>query len=165
MAATSRVLVWPSPRHLRLANSAPAQTLPAAPRYALAKPLAAILPTVEAQQYWTRIFNKMEEGLNTWDYAWVYASWLRHGLTVRPKINMIANIGFGVDATHTTQNENLPCFSSPSAMVFPLSHPACVEIDEEADSRIEWVSFSGMDARIIANVRAKMVKSKKKMDE
>ena len=127
--------------------------------------LNSILPTVEAQQYWTRIFNKMEEGLNTWDYAWVYASWLHHGLTVRPKINMIANIGFGLDATHTTQNEGLPNFSSTSAMEFPLSHPACVEIDEEADSRIEWVSFSGMDARIIANVRAKMVKSMNKRDE
>ncbi len=121
--------------------------------------LSSILPTQDAQKYWMRIFDKMQEGVDTWDYAWVYASWLNHGLTVRPKINMITNIGFGIDATHTKQNENLPSFPPSSAMVFPLSHPDCVEIDEQADSRIEWVSFSGMDVRIIANVRARLVKS------
>lgn len=122
--------------------------------------LTSILKTRESQRYWTRIFDKMQEGLDTWDYAWVFASWLHRGLSIRPKVNMISNVGFGNEATHTTQE----VFNFPPAieMNFPLKHPACVEIDEQADSRIEWVSFSGMDTRRIAKARAKV---KQKEDE
>lgn len=126
--------------------------------------LNGILKTRDAQKYWTRIFDKMLNGLNTWDYAWVFACWVHGGLSIRPKVNMITNIGFGEGATHTHQKGWEFKFSSATEMPFPLLHPKFLEIDEEADIRIEWVSFSGMDARIFNYIRAKLIQNKLEKD-
>jgi hypothetical protein len=39
----------------------------------------------------------------TWDLCFMYEVWLRKGLTILPKYNLIQNIGFGPDSTHTTE--------------------------------------------------------------
>jgi hypothetical protein len=39
--------------------------------------------------------------INTWDYQWTYALFNRRGLSVTPNVNLITNIGFNRDATHT----------------------------------------------------------------
>jgi hypothetical protein len=39
--------------------------------------------------------------LNTWDFQWMVAVWRQSALTVTPARNLIQNIGFGEDATHT----------------------------------------------------------------
>jgi hypothetical protein len=119
-----------------------------------------ILKTHESQSYWTRIFNKMQEGLDTWDYAWVFASWVHQGLTIRPKINMITNVGFNEEATHTNQKNHEFKFPPACELVFPLKHPTQINIDEKADHRIEWVSFSGMDIRRIAIIRENLMRQK-----
>jgi hypothetical protein len=49
-------------------------------------------------------FNSIKTGLDTWDFQWVYTRWINNGLTVVPLINLVNNIGFGKDATHTKSN-------------------------------------------------------------
>lgn len=50
-------------------------------------------------------FNLVYEHKNdTWDYQWEYARIINSGLGIVPKQNMIKNIGFGEDATHTIGN-------------------------------------------------------------
>ncbi len=49
-----------------------------------------------------RKFNKVKyENFDTWDYQWSYAMYTQNMLCIIPKKNMIKNIGFGDNATHT----------------------------------------------------------------
>lgn len=42
-----------------------------------------------------------ERNLDTWDYQWSFARAINSGLSVVPAVNLIRNIGFDTDATHT----------------------------------------------------------------
>lgn len=54
------------------------------------------------------IYNSIiKKKMNTWDYQWAYARHKNNGLACVPVENLIENIGFGEDATHTLgENEN-----------------------------------------------------------
>ncbi|MDB5249667.1 MAG: protein containing nucleotide-diphospho-sugar transferase domain [Segetibacter sp.] len=54
------------------------------------------------KNYWSKVLNEVKENkIDTWDYQWVYSIWVNKGLVISPAVNMISNIGFGPDATHT----------------------------------------------------------------
>jgi len=75
--------------------------------------------------YWTQIFDVMYEnkGRNTWDYQWLYTHLKNNALTIIPRVNLVANIGFGPGATHTAEGDSR--LTPPAAtMVFPLTHPS-----------------------------------------
>ena len=80
-----------------------------------------------AARYWHGIFEATYQNrIDTWDYQWLMAHWLNRGLTVIPNKNLISNIGWGKDATHTT-TESDPCANLPlDTMSFPLLHPRFV---------------------------------------
>ncbi len=90
------------------------------------------------QQHWHRIFDQIFAGkINTWDYQWVFSCWAQHGLTILPAQNLIRNIGFGAEATHTTDKTD-PLSQRLSALPleslrFPLSHPTTVTKNYAAD--------------------------------
>ena len=73
--------------------------------------------------YWGKIFERVYRGeIETWDYQWVFANWVEGRLSILPAMNLISNIGFSENATHTTGVSplaNLPT----EAMQFPLVHP------------------------------------------
>lgn len=74
--------------------------------------------------YWTRIFDAMYAGTgpNTWDYQWLFTTLKNHSVAAVPSRNLITNIGFGRDATHTIDADRR--FTLPSSPVtFPLRHP------------------------------------------
>ena len=57
----------------------------------------------KTRKYWISIFNRMKNNeIDTWDYQWTFAMWNNDQLAILPNINLIKNIGFGEDATHTT---------------------------------------------------------------
>jgi len=73
--------------------------------------------------YWSNIFEKVYKGqINTWDYQWLFACWLQNSLVVMPEVNLISNIGFGNDSTHTKYKSILANLES-KPIIFPLSHP------------------------------------------
>lgn len=52
--------------------------------------------------YWANIFNIVVKGeIDTWDYQWQFAIWNNYGMGILPNKNLVINIGFGVNATHT----------------------------------------------------------------
>jgi hypothetical protein len=74
------------------------------------------------EKYWTNSFEQVYIGkINTWDYQWVFGSWLQGRLSVMPRQNLISNIGFGPDATHTTEVTVLSNLQAVE-MQFPLRH-------------------------------------------
>jgi hypothetical protein len=76
-------------------------------------------------KYWTRVFELVYTGeiSTAWDYQWLFACWIHNRLGIIPKVNLISNIGFGVDATHTLQECSSLANMPTDDMVFPLTHP------------------------------------------
>jgi len=68
-------------------------------------------------------------GIDTWDYQWIFCKLLCNGISVIPSNNMIENIGFGSDATHTNHAVNELYMSSRQPMEFPLIHGGEVSRD------------------------------------
>lgn len=52
--------------------------------------------------YWIQIYRRLMSGaLDTWDMQWILTVWRHRGLVCRPSRNLVENLGFGADATHT----------------------------------------------------------------
>jgi hypothetical protein len=97
-----------------------------------------------AAAYWTCVFDDMyaNEGRNTWDYQWLYTRLKNNALTIVPRVNLIANIGFGPGATHTVEADSR--LAPPvTRMEFPLSHPLSFIPLRSMDRRLqEYFSIS-----------------------
>jgi len=92
--------------------------------------LKKIWPWKRASEYWTRIFDSSYNNTlsSAWDYQFVFAGWTQKWLNIFPNKNLVQNIGFGSDATHTSKaTPGLEI--AAEAISFPLKHP---------DSIIEW---------------------------
>jgi hypothetical protein len=88
------------------------------------------------EHYWTRIFNDVASGtINSWGYRFLFSCWAQGGLTCLPRSNLVANIGFGPEATHTKDptswQSEMPVFD----LEFPLRHPPFVYRNVDADTR------------------------------
>ncbi|MCP5459188.1 MAG: nucleotide-diphospho-sugar transferase [Gammaproteobacteria bacterium] len=85
------------------------------------------------KRYWTDIFDRAHAGLiDSWAYRWTFSCWAQNGLTVLPAKNLVTNIGFGIDATHTIRHTNYSALPLES-LDFPLVHPNFVVRDVMAD--------------------------------
>jgi hypothetical protein len=98
--------------------------------------LEQLFETEGERTYWRNSFQWVHEGsLDTWDVSWTFTA-LTHGLLqVVPNVNLISNIGFGPNATHTHVvgvHANLPT----EPILFPLQHPVFVRPDIAADRYI-----------------------------
>lgn len=102
-----------------------------------------------ALAYWHRIFDSVPERADIWDYQWMYAVWNAGGLTIRPTRNLIHNIGFGEQATHTFDRQHPAANRQSSSMKFPLSHPRQIYADSGSELLIEDTTYSGMLTRQI----------------
>jgi len=79
-----------------------------------------------------RLDSVVSGKLDTWDYQWAYAIWKRKAIGIMPNNNLISNIGFGKDATHTKQGGIYDQMKTKSIDI-PLKHPAKIITNETAD--------------------------------
>lgn len=62
----------------------------------------------ESITYWRKIFEDVKKKkIDTWDYQYTFSMWDNGGLAIIPSVNLISNIGFGKEATHTKQVSEL----------------------------------------------------------
>jgi hypothetical protein len=84
-------------------------------------------------EYWKEIFERVHRGeIDTWDYQWVFANWVEGRMGILPAVNMISNIGFDKNATHTTGVSDLANLVR-KPVSFPMTHPFSVFRNVEAD--------------------------------
>jgi hypothetical protein len=96
--------------------------------------LESILGKTQAVKYWTKIFQTAYDGkIDTWDYPWTFACWIQNGLTILPNVNLVSNIGFGEDATHTSSSKSRVANLPVKEINFPLKHPPFLLRHVEAD--------------------------------
>jgi len=94
----------------------------------------------ELANFWGARFQSILEGRDTWDFQWQLHTWLQGGLNVLPNVNLVTNIGFGVDATHThavNRLANIPLV----ALDFPLRHPPYLIRDALADQASDGIVY------------------------
>jgi hypothetical protein len=89
--------------------------------------LKKLFPNERVVAYWENIFDRMYDGSgpNTWDYQWLFTCWNRNWLNILPATNLVWNIGFGQDATHTRKSDPLAAIRADT-MAFPLRHPPAI---------------------------------------
>jgi len=105
------------------------------------------LDTVE-RKYWAQIFDRVHAGqIDSWAYPWTASVWHHGGLTATPNVNLVSNIGFGGDATHTTSTFS-PLAALPAHPLGELRHPTCFIQDLDADRYAFEYAFGGRHLRL-----------------
>ena len=112
------------------------------PEFKKQRKMQDIYKSLSLQEYFVSIFDAVFAGkIDTWDYQWEYAIWENNGLNVMPNINLISNIGFGINATHTKEvGDKFANMKTGSFKI--IIHPLTIEQNKKVDeSRIKEVVF------------------------
>ena len=89
---------------------------------------------VEADWWYFKVLEiqRDKEKKSYWDYQMQIHLFKNEGLTIHPRFNLVSNIGFDGEGTHTLSNDdgrgNLPSFG-----ILPLVHPSTIFVDTKRD--------------------------------
>jgi hypothetical protein len=113
-------------------------TIPLWPELRETSWLADQLQSPVAVEHWREAFDGAQaagHGWITWDHQWTFACWAQSGLSIVPHVNLVENIGFGEDATHTKWKGDTRADQPLEPMTFPLRHPPYIVRDRHGDQR------------------------------
>jgi len=107
----------------------------------------------EERRHWGGQFDMASAGaVDTWDIQWGLACWLLGGLTAMPAGNLVRNVGFGADATHTPRRFHCGK-TSVTPMQFPMRHPPDVTIDPRCERRLFRVQKKPLPVVLLQGLR------------
>lgn len=117
--------------------------------------LSVLLDDAGERKYWAAMFEAVFKGqIDTWDYQWTLTCWSQGMVSVLPNVNLISNIGFGGDATHT-HGTSIYADMALEPMEFPLRHPDIMLPDREADTFTSRGMFTtSLRGRVLKKIRA-----------
>ena len=94
------------------------------------------------RNYWSRIWQRLDDESkpDTWDYQWTFTCLANGGLTALPNQNLVNNVGFGVDATHTKEGA---INTTITGGINPNQHPSFILRDTTADHHTFDNNFGG----------------------
>jgi len=101
--------------------------------------------------YWLRnLLLVRSNKIDTWDYQLVYAHWRKGCFSLISNSNLVSNIGFGPEATHTVVSSSV--YSKiPLGRIGPaIIHPSQAEINAQISSGIGESRFRASIARTLA---------------
>jgi hypothetical protein len=85
------------------------------------------------RDHWQPILDAVYRGeIDTWDFTWMYSCWRHQGLTILPRTNLVSNLGFGAEATHTTSADS-PLAQLPTDDFGEWVHPPEIHRNRTAD--------------------------------
>lgn len=93
-----------------------------------------IIPTISTlkscQRFWSKGFDEANK-IDTWDTQFVYLMLKNQAKCIIPKLNLITNIGFREDATHTHNEDSKDANLERFEIKFPLTHPQNIAMNEK----------------------------------
>jgi len=101
-----------------------------------ATPAPGALSTASGRRHFEAVARSYDGSEYGWDSHWWVTIMANGGLSATPAVNLVANDGFGVGATHTRSNRQV---TPAEAMSFPLVHPDAVRLNEEIERELELV--------------------------
>ncbi|MCS6796374.1 MAG: FkbM family methyltransferase [Raineya sp.] len=85
------------------------------------------------QNFWLNIFKEVKaQKIDTWDFQLQFACLYNNGLAILPNENLVTNIGFRGDATHTIKKKHIAELPTKE-LKFPLKHPHKIIQSKKAD--------------------------------
>lgn len=86
-----------------------------------------LAPSNSIREINQKLLDNVHDGLiDTWDYQVSFLLWSTNRLSIAPRFNLIENIGFGENATHTTTANEISKLAKASTerLSFPLIEPS-----------------------------------------
>lgn len=104
----------------------------------------------KSKVFWlSKLRSVRKSRIDTWDYQLVFTHWL-HGLTsIISKENLISNLGFGEDATHTSDTSSVHSSIRISSLSFPLELVDKSKAKTQLEMNIGLSRFEASYLRII----------------
>ncbi len=94
------------------------------------KILNRISHNADTRRFWRKNFNLVYDNkIDTWDYQLVFLLILNNSYCITPKYNLIKNIGFGDDATHTKVLDSFSSNIDLASISNNLIHPPRIVLD------------------------------------
>lgn len=88
----------------------------------------------EQEQFWKTTFERLLEYRDdVWDYQWMYKIYRNKGLVVAPNVNLVSNVGWGTEATHTFDKLN-HLSNRKTESILKLIHPDKIYRNKAADN-------------------------------
>jgi hypothetical protein len=82
---------------------------------------------------WDEIFSQVKAGqINSWAYPLGFMNYFNNGLCIIPNENLVSNIGFGENATHTQNQDSLNA-NIPLHEITEIKHPIYFVPEKQAD--------------------------------
>lgn len=81
-------------------------------------------------------FYFKEQRRDVWDFQWYFSRLYHGGYSIVPAVNLISNMGFDGDGTHTFGAKSLSSLKPTYALSFPLKHTPM-----EVDQFYDWYLF------------------------
>lgn len=99
--------------------------------------------------------------INTWDYQWIFWRLYHRGLTILPSVNLVANIGFGLEATHTKNTDSFLARLPTQNLSTPIRIRQDVGLDVDFEEQfLEKLFFSNsysLERSFLQRLRAKFL--------
>ena len=123
--------------------------------------LADIFDDQTEKEYWLNIWDNFYKNgkPDTWDYSWVLTCLINNALIAIPNKNLINNIGFNSDATHTKWEKKST--SITKSIGDRIIHPKILVCDKKAE-KYQFDFYFGGYSRRLKNNLIKRIKNKLK---
>lgn len=87
-------------------------------------------------EYWKSIFDSISTSqLNSWAFFWIYYQFKNKKLNILPSVNLVRNIGFDEDATHTTLLNHPAANLRVNEISFPIKWNKEIRINKEYEEK------------------------------
>jgi hypothetical protein len=84
---------------------------------------------------------------DNWDFKWNLACYANNGLAVVPEKNLVINIGFDDDSTHTSNSSHWLAGLQSESLSFPLRHPLFVYADTGREATLRPTIHNNLNVK------------------
>ena len=124
--------------------------------------ISMLVPSLRVRKKITQFFNLVSSRkIDTWDYQVSFLLWITSRLSIAPRFNLIENIGFGPQATHTKYADrvnNDRCKMGLGYLDFPLRAPKIMTPNYKYQLRLENYATRTIFAKLINRIASSLVK-------
>jgi hypothetical protein len=122
-----------------------------------------IVDTDYEKEYWLTIYDNLflKQNIDTWDYVWGFACKSQTGLSILPNKNLVSNIGFREDATHTTKKSDSANLKTEA--ISYIKHPPFVHRHKQADIYTFNYHYGGLNFKKSNAMIYRLVSKSKKI--
>lgn len=83
--------------------------------------------------FWKLMYRQVKNRkVDSWALPFTFSVWRSGGINIIPNVNLVSNIGFGDEATHTGDKRD-KFARIPAASLTGIIHPSVISVNEDAD--------------------------------